>query len=181
MTTFSHTAIKLALRALAIGGVALASATSMAATESGNLTVTATIANQCAVGDAALALGAMTLVAADGTMATPSGGSTIGVPWACTNGTAATLSFDVGANSTGSDRRMKSTTAGASNQFFEYQLKADSSSGAAIGTTGLPLAGTGTDGTFTVWGGPVDSLANKAAKPASDYTDTVQMTITFTP
>jgi spore coat protein U-like protein len=182
MQAFRHRAISQAARILVAGGIALMAAASWAATDTGNLTVSATVANQCAVGDAALSLGAITLVNADGTMATLSGGATAAIPWACTNGTAATLGFGLGGNSSGTDRRLKSTTAGASNQYLEYALKVDSSSGAAIDTTAVALNGAdGTNKTFTVWGGPVDSVANKAAKPATDYTDGVLLTITFTP
>lgn len=182
MTTFSNTAIKMAIRALAAGGFAFAATASMAATDTGSLTVNATIANQCAVGDATLALGTITLVNANGTMSAASGGNTIGIPWACTNGTGATLGFGLGANSSGTDRRMKSTTAGASNQYFAYQLNVGSSGGDPIDTAAQTLSGAdGTNQTFTVWGGAVDSAANRAAKPATDYTDTVLMTITFTP
>jgi spore coat protein U-like protein len=183
MKAFRHPAVSQAARVLAAGVIGLMAAASWAATDTGNLTVSATVANQCAVGDAALSLGAITLVNADGTMATLSGGATAAIPWACTNGTAATLGFDLGGNSSGTDRRLKSTTAGASNQYLEYALKVDSSSGAAIdNTTAVALNDAdGTNKTFTVWGGPVDSVANKAAKPATDYTDSVLLTITFTP
>jgi spore coat protein U-like protein len=150
-------------------------------TETGGLAVSARIVNQCAVGDAALSLGAITLVNTNGTMATLSGGSAVGIPWGCTTGTAATLSFGLGDNTNGSARRMLSNGAGTSNQYLEYQLKADSSSGPAIGTSAVTLVGAdGSNKTFTVWGGPVDSVANRAAKPGS-YTDAVLLTITFAP
>lgn len=173
-----------AARILTAGSLILMAATSWAgaATGTGSLAVSASIVNQCAVGDAALALGAITLVSTNGTMATLSGGAAVDIPWGCTNGTAATLSFGLGNNTNGSDRRLVSTTAGASNQYIEYQLKADSSSGPAIGTTAVTLNGAdGTNRTFTVWGGPVNSAANQAAKPGNDYTDAVLLTITFTP
>jgi spore coat protein U-like protein len=182
MKTFRHNAITKTARILAAASFAFVAAAAGAATDTGNLTVSATVANQCSVGDAALSLGAITLVNADGTMATLSGGTTAAIPWACTNGTAATLGFDLGGNSSGTDRRMKSTTAGASNQYLEYALKVDSSSGTAIDTTAVALSGAdGTNKTFTVWGGPVASAANQAATPATDYTDSVLLTITFTP
>jgi len=89
------------------------------AADTGSLAVSASIVNQYAVGNAALALGAITLVNANGTMATLSGGSVVDIPWGCTNGTAATLSFGLGNNTNGSNRRLVSTTAGASNQSIE--------------------------------------------------------------
>ena len=182
MKSFPKNLLSSAVRLLIAGGIGLATASSWADTDTGNLTVSATIANQCSVGDATLAIGAITLVGSDGTMATPSGATTANIPWACTNGTAASLGFGLGDNSSGSDRRLKSTTAGSSNQYFEYQLKSGSSSGAALTTTPVTLSGAdGTNKTFTVWGGAVNSVANKAAIPANDYTDVVLLTITFTP
>ena len=154
----------------------------LADTDTGTLSVTATVANQCAIGDATLALGTISLVNVNGTMAAPSGGGSTGVPWACTNGTAATVSFGYGLNSTGTDRRLRSSAAGSSNQFLEYVLRVGNSSGTVIGSTGISLSGAdGTDKSFTVWGGPADTTANRAVKPGTDYTDSVVMTITFTP
>jgi spore coat protein U-like protein len=178
--TFSLRFVNQAVRAAIVGGLGLMAMGAWADTDTGNLTVNATVANQCSVGDATLSLGAITLVSPDGTMAV-SGGGTTGIPWACTNGTSATLGFDNGTNYS-STRRMLSTTAGSSNQYLEYTLKAGSSSGTTIASSALDLSGAdGTNQTFTIWGGPVASAANKAAKPANDYTDTVVMTITFTP
>lgn len=153
----------------------------LADTDTGNLTVTATVANQCAIGDATLALGTISLINANGTIGTPSGSGITNVPWACTNGTSATVVFGNGLNYN-AHRRLVSTTAGSSNQFLAYNLKQGTSSGADI--SGTPIALTGADGTnrtFAVWGGPADTPENRTVKPATDYTDTVQMTITFTP
>jgi len=154
----------------------------LADTDTANLTVTATVANQCAIGDATLAMGSITLINNNGTTAAPSGSGIASVPWACTNGTSATVGFGYGQNSTGTDRRLRSVTAGASNQFLEYTLRTTNSSGTLIGGSAMALSGAdGTDKTLTIWGGPVDTAANRAVKPASDYTDSVVMTITFTP
>jgi spore coat protein U-like protein len=180
MKTLKQTLIHRAAT-LALAGAGLVAGSSFAATDTANLTVTASIANQCSVGAASLALGGITLVGTDGTMATLSGGNTVNIPWACTNGTDATLAFNLGANTTGTDRRMASA-ANVLNT-FEYQLKAGTTS-AGTPLTDSPVALTGADGTnqtFAVWAGPVDSNANRAAKPATDYTDTVLLTITFTP
>jgi spore coat protein U-like protein len=172
--------INRAVRAALVAGLGFVAVGAWADVDTANLTVNATVANQCSVGDATLSLGAITLVSPDGTMAV-SGGGTTGIPWACTNGTSATLGFDNGSNYS-STRRMVSASAGSSNQYLEYTLKTGSSGGTTIASTALDLSGAdGTNQTFTVWGGPVSSAANKAAKPATDYTDTVVMTITFTP
>jgi spore coat protein U-like protein len=180
MKTFTQNLIHRAA-ALALAGTGLVAVSSFAATDTANLTVTASIANQCSVGAASLSLGGITLVGPDGTMATLSGGNTVNIPWACTNGTDATLAFSLGANSSGTDRRMAS--AASPTDTFEYQLKAGTTSaGTPITDTPVALAGAdGTNQTFAVWAGPVDSDANRAAKPATDYTDTVLLTITFTP
>lgn len=151
-------------------------------TDTANLTVTANVANQCAIGDATLAMGTISLVNINGTMGAPSGGGTANVPWACTNGTSATVGFGYGQNSTGTDRRLRSVTAGSSNQYLEYVLRTTNSSGTVISGSAFALSGAdGTDKVLTIWGGPVDTPANRAVKPASDYTDSVVMTITFTP
>ena len=180
-----QTIVNRATRILISGALSLAAITSFGATDTGNLTVTATVANQCSVGDATLALGAITLVGADGTMASniTGSGATANIPWACTNGTAATLSFGDGTNvGGGSIRRMKATVDSES-QYLEYSLRATSSAGAVIGLSdaGTSVTGDGTSKTFTVWAGVANSAANKVAKPSTGYTDTVVATITFTP
>lgn len=147
--------------------------------ESGTLGVTASILHQCTVGDATLAIGAVGLVHASGRMELVSNGASVAIPWSCTNGTAAALSFGSGANADGGERRMKSTSA---THFLAYQLREGSASGQPIGSAAVALAGAdGTNKTFTVWGGPVNSAGNLAAKPAGDYMDTVSLTITFSP
>jgi spore coat protein U-like protein len=163
-------------------GLALLAPSCWAASETGQLAVSASIPAQCAVGDAALAMGPITVVSANGTITSVSGGAAAAIPWGCTNGTSATLAFGTGSNSTGTDRRMMSTTAGAAPQYLEYQLKAGSQGGAVIGTTPVTLDGAdGTNRTFTVWGGPVNSAANTTLRPAGDYSDSVLLTITFAP
>lgn len=154
----------------------------VADTDTANLTITATVAHQCAIGDATLAMGTISMINTNGTMGAPAGGGTANVPWACTNGTSATVGFGYGQNSTGSDRRLRSVSAGASNQYLEYVLRTTNSSGTLIGGTALSLSGAdGTDKVLTIWGGPADTGANRAVKPATDYADSIVMTITFTP
>lgn len=177
-----HSVIHRAARVLLAGGLSLAALASFGATETGNLTVTASVANQCSVGDATLALGAITLVAADGTMSITGTGATAGIPYACTNGTGATLKFGDGNNASVTTRRMTATVATVA-QFLEYDLKVTSSAGTAIplADVGTAVTGDGTNKTFTVWAGVANTTANKAAKPSTGYTDTVVATITFTP
>lgn len=155
---------------------------SRAAGETGLLAVSATIPAQCAVGEAALAMGPITIVGSNATTSMVSGGAGSSIPWGCTNGTSATLAFSMGSNSTGTDRRLASSTAGTAPQYLEYQLKAGSAGGATIGATPVTLEGAdGTHKTFTVWGAPVNSAANRTVKPAGDYADSVLLTITFSP
>lgn len=177
-----HSVIHRAARLVLAGGLSLAAVASFAATETGNLTVSASVANQCSVGDATLALGAITFVAADGTMSITGAGATAGIPWACTNGTAATLAFGNGSNASVTTRRMTATVATVA-QYLEYDLKVTSSAGTAIplADAGTAVTGDGTNKTFTVWAGVPNSAANKLAKPSTGYTDTVVATITFTP
>jgi spore coat protein U-like protein len=182
MKTRSSKATFVAIHLLAAAVAGLASPAAEAASESGHLAVSATIPAQCAVGDAALAIGPITIVNSNGTTSTVSGGAGANIPWGCTNGTSATLAFSMGSNSTGTDRRLVSATAGSAPQYLEYQLKAGSAGGVTIGTTPVTLEGAdGTNKTFTVWGAPVSSAANRTVKPAGDYTDSVLLTITFAP
>ena len=177
--SYERTTGRAHLLAVALG---LQSLGVLADTDTANLSITATVAHQCAIGDATLALGTISMVNTNGTMGAPAGGGTTNVPWACTNGTSATIGFGYGQNSTGTDRRLRSVTAGASNQYLEYVLRTTNSSGTLIGGSALALSGAdGTDKVLTIWGGPVDSGANRAVKPAADYADSVVMTITFTP
>jgi spore coat protein U-like protein len=149
-------------------------------TDTGVLTVTANIANQCSVGNASLAMGAISLVAAGGTTGALSGGGGAHIPWGCSTGTSATLAFDLGANASGTTRRLASTA--SSTEYLEYELRSGSPSGVVIGSTPVTLEGAnGSNRAFSVWGAPLNSTANKTAKPAGDYTDSVRLTISFAP
>lgn len=185
MNAFSRIATGKAARALLAGGLSAIALASFANTGTGNLTVSATVENQCSVGDATLSLGAITLVDANGTMsANVTAGATANIPYACTNGTSAMLSFGNGNNvaAGGTVRRMAATVGGGT-EYLEYDLKVANSSGASIALddTGTAVSGDGTNKTFAVWAGVVNSAANQLAKPSAGYTDTVVATITFTP
>jgi spore coat protein U-like protein len=178
MNHFSMNMIKRAVVVLSAGTAILAAGASWAADDTATLTVNASVAPQCSVGNATLSLGALTLVSANGTMSVATGGSTVSIPWACTNGTTAKIGFDMGANAGGgSVRRMASATAGI-DTFVEYELKEASSAGNPIATDLVTVGtGDGSDKTFTVWGGPIASATTRQAKPDANYTDAVLMTI----
>jgi hypothetical protein len=180
MNHLSMNMIKRAVLLPVAGAAVVAAGASWAADDTATLTVNASVAAQCSVGNATLGLGSLTLVSANGTMSVATGGSTVSIPWACTNGTMAKIGFDMGANAGGgSVRRMASATAGI-DTFVEYELKELSSAGSPIGT-GLVSVGTGdgTDKTFTVWGGPIASATTRLATPDANYTDAVLMTISI--
>lgn len=174
-TSAVHGKLLVAAGVLLVGPICWGSS----AADTGALGVTASILHQCTVGDAALDIGAVGLVHPSGRMELISNGASVAIPWSCTNGTAAALSLGLGANAQGGERRMKSP---AATQFLGYQLREGSASGQPIGSTAIALAGAdGTNKAFTVWGGPVNSGENLAAKPAGDYRDAVLLTITFSP
>lgn len=151
-----------------------------AATDTANLAVSATVINVCAIGPGALAFGSVGLGvnAGLGTLnpvnRDADSGSTISL--VCTNGTTAAITADLGANALSNVRRMIS---GA--DFLAYEVYTDSgrltvlNASNAISYTGTGLAVT----TQTVYG-RITGAQVAAAKKGS-YTDTVAMTVTYTP
>lgn len=169
--------------ALAIGAMAMAGG-AWAATETGNLTVGATVQNACAIGPGALSFGTnlKLAVAASGTIGTTSdvdanSGATISI--ICTNGAAAAITGDAGQNNA-SGRRMVGSSGAGNGEYLAYALYTDSPGGIPLDDTTGAIAynGTGSATTSTMVYGRILGSALAAAK-AGVYGDTVVLTITY--
>lgn len=155
---------------------ALSSGLVHAATQTANLSVSATVAANCTITTAAVAFGAYDPVVANATTALNGSGT---VTTKCTNGSAVAISLGQGANAaTGSTaaaplRRMISGT-----NFLSYQLYRDSARTAVWAgdaTTDVDITGTGADVVSTVFG----SVTSGQNVPVGSYSDTVIATVTF--
>jgi spore coat protein U-like protein len=157
--------------------LALGLAPAQAATTTGTLTVTAAVAAVCQVSNATLAFGTYT----------PGNGNLnqqtdIGVR--CTRGTGFTVALNGGGGTIGA-RRMVST--GTPAEQLQYQLYTTAARTVVFGdgTTGSTVGGTGNGMgvpqtvNVTVYGQVPDNAANQGAAALADYTDTVQITVTY--
>ncbi len=152
-----------------------------AATATGSLSVTATLAASCTVNtsttgtttNAVLNFGTITSMAANIDASTSStGGSKVTV--LCSNGTAWTIAMNSGNNVSGTQRRMT----GGSSEYVPYNLYSDSARTTAIGINTTALSGTGSGAlqSYDIYGRiPAGSTL---ATPGT-YTDTVTMTLTY--
>lgn len=170
----------IATLAVALAGVGI---NSHAGTNTADLTVTASIAEACAVSTTAVAFGAY-----DPVNANASGGanvmSTGAVLTTCTFGTTGKLLLDQGAQGTGTlaaPVRFMKTGSGGANELLGYQLYAagvDNTVWGGTNATGLTLTvGDGTQKSQTVYG--TIPKGQNTVKVGS-YTDTVVVTIDFT-
>lgn len=153
--------------------VAVAPGLLMAAQSTSNLSVTATVNTNCTISTAPLAFGSYDPVV---THATTDLDNTGTVTIRCTKGTVADITLGLGANASGSTRRM---VGGVSGDFLAYEIYQDS-------------------GRTTVWGEGADKQTTPAAPnngnqnytaygritagqdvSADSYTDTVVATVIF--
>lgn len=173
----------LATIAIAMAGGLLASGAALAATETGTLTVQATVQGACSIGDKTLSFGNISSVnvGTGGTL-----GSSVDVDAnavvdvICTTGTTGTVTLDDGANKGTTYRRMKHGTA----DYIEYHLYNEATRTTEIAadngaTTAYTIVGDGANDTFTVYGRILAAAINN--QPLGTYTDSVTMTITYTP
>jgi spore coat protein U-like protein len=177
-----HTGLKLAIAAalLASTGVALA------ASQSANLAVSASVTQNCTITTAALSFGAYDPVVANAATALNATGS---VNVACTKGASSlTIGMDNGAHVSGAQRQMLGGTSAGNLQYNLFQPPTNTAGAACTfpGTTAWTTAGAGLLA--------ITSPATKAARtynvcgtipagqdvPAdASYTDTVSATINF--
>lgn len=146
----------------------MAGQTASAATATTTFNVTATVTAACTVSATNLAF-----TPYDPTSGTDLDG-TNSLTVNCTNGTTYDMGLDLGANDTGTQRRMTDST-----DFLNYGLFQNSarttSWGDTVGTDTVASTGTGVDQNFTVYG----QIPASQNVPASSYSDTINVTVTF--
>jgi len=168
-------------RTLSLTGVLLlsvgAATTTDAATNTANLSVTASVSANCTIATTAVAFGAYDPVGTNASTALNGAGS---VSITCTSGARATVTLGQGSNAdTGSTDTVpaRSLTDGSSH-FLSYTLYSDSGRTTAWGNTaptGLASTGTGAAVSLPVYG----AVSSGQNVPAGSYTDTVVATVTF--
>jgi spore coat protein U-like protein len=158
--------------------LSLAAATSANATTStANLSVTASVAANCAISTAPVAFGAYDPVSTNA--ATPLNGTgTVNVT--CTSGASAQVTLGQGSNpGTGStDTAPARQLSDGSSHFLTYSLYSDNGRSTVWGNTagtGVASTGTGTQVALTVYG----AVAAGQSVPTGSYSDTVVATVTF--
>ncbi len=158
--------------AAATAAAALFASPAAAAPPSANLSVNATVSANCTISTTGLDFGSIDTLSASPVLGTG------GVAVACTNGSAWTISADVGTGTgaTFATRRMKS---GAN--LLNYTLFTDSARttvwGDGTNSTGvIGATGTGSTQNVTIYGRIPGS---QTGVPAGVYSDTVSVTVTY--
>lgn len=152
-----------------------AGSAALAGTGTADMSISASVTNNCSLTAGSLAFGAY-----DPTSATPNDNSGT-LSLTCTSGASATLTLGQGLNpDTGNGssdaaplRRMKSGT-----NYLAYSLYQDSGRATAWGNTagtGMSTTGTGSAQTMTFYG----RMAASQNAPAGSYSDTLTATVTF--
>ncbi len=154
-------------------GVAALTRPVTAASGTANLSVTATVTNNCTISTTPVAFGSYDPVVANATANLDAAGSVV---VACTKGATATVGLALGANGTGAVRRMKD---GGAN-YLSYELFQESSRSTVWGNSGSALLSPGAAPskaarTFPVYG----RIAGNQDIPAGSYSDTVVATVNF--
>jgi spore coat protein U-like protein len=161
-------------RRVALGGVALAACAAqpaMAATDSANLGVSATVSSNCNVSTSPVAFGSVDVTAGSAV----NGSGSISVT--CTSGTAWSAAADVGAG-TGASLETRKMSNGV--DVLNYALYVDNARSSIWGdgesTATIDDTGTGSAQSKTIYG---TILANQAGVTAGSYADTVVVTVTY--
>lgn len=144
-----------------------------AGSASATLSISASVVNNCTISTGALAFGSYDPVVAN-TSANLDATGTITV--ACTKGAATTIGLNLGANASGSARRL---TDGASN-YLTYEMYQDSSRATVWGNSGAALltpaaAPSKAARNFTAYG----RIPANQDVPAGSYSDTVTAIVNF--
>jgi spore coat protein U-like protein len=162
---------------------AILATTAMAAsTETGVLTVNATVAGACAVGDAAMAFAVSPAVNTNGSGSQTSSAvpSSTTVNVICTSGQSGTLSAGQGAHydTTGAARRLSDLA--TTPTYVAYELYTDTGYSTVFDTTNtISVTGTGTSAPVSIYGRI--AAVDAAAAPKGSYSDAVTLTISYTP
>jgi len=159
--------------ALIVGGLALGlTAPAFAQTATANLGVSATVAKNCSITTSAVAFGSYDPVVTHATSPLDGSGSVVVT---CTKGAGTRIDLGVGANASGSTRRMA-----GGGDFLTYELYQNTGrttvwgSGASAGQT-IAAAPSRAARTFTVFG----RIPAGQDVSAASYNDTVVATINF--
>lgn len=172
------------LLAVAAGTAAVLVADSLAAASAtATLSVTVTVTNNCQIATAPVAFGTYDPLVANLTAPQTASGS---VTIACTQGTAESITLDLGASPSGASRRMR----GGAAYFVAYELFQPSSTapGAPCGYTGPTAWGTTGAQVFTPPPAPsrdprtynvCGRIPAAQDVPAASYADTVLATVNF--
>ena len=164
------------LASLATLGIAAHGPTVLAATNTSNLSVSATVQGFCTISDATLAFGNVSSTGAQGAASVTNVDESTTITAMCNKGTVGTISANMGLNPDGTTiRRMAS---GA--ERLAYELYTDSARTNALRpeTTTFTITGAGTSETKTIYGRiPGGSNINNAAN--GSYTDTVVLTVAY--
>ena len=175
MLTTSGMVQKLTFSALAVGTLGCASA--FATTATSNMSVSATVSNNCTISAGSLSFGAYDPISAN--HSSPLNG-TATVAVTCTSGGSATITLGQGANAGGGSTDaapLRQMSDGASH-VLAYSLFQDSGHSTVWGNTGgtgASYSGTGSSSNVTVYG----QISAAQNVPAASYSDTVVATITF--
>ncbi len=145
-----------------------------AATASANLSVSATVNNNCTITTSAVGFPAYDPILTHASAADDSTSGSVTIT--CTKGSAATIGLGLGANASGTQMRMRNGTS----NFLNYGLFQDASRATVWGNSGSgllspPVAPSKAPRTFTVYG----RIPGGQDLPAGTYTDTVVATVNF--
>lgn len=168
--------VKLNKLVLAIGAMIVASG-AMAATDSANLTVGASVSNACSIGAGALNFGDLTLLVNGGlgTTGTAAGTASQTVPVVCTNGASAAVTAGLGLNAAVAVRKMISGS-----DLLTYELYTTADRDTILNSSNsISYTGTGSAQTVTIYGKV--TAADMISAKKGTYADTVALTITYTP
>jgi spore coat protein U-like protein len=176
-----HLRITVAAICVALGTALMAALPAHAGTATANLSITASVASNCTISTAAVAFGAYDPIVTNAATALTGNGS---ITIACTKASIPTLMLDLGANPTGSVRRLAS---GAERLPYELYQPPTNVAGTACGalsqvwgTTGAAVlttvaAPSKASRTYNVCG----SIPGGADVAVGAYADTVIATVTF--
>ena len=150
----------------------LVASAAQAGTATASLNVTSTVSGNCTISTTPVAFGAYDPV---GTNATTPSNNTGTVSISCTKGTTTPISLDLGANATGSTRRMTDGT-----DYLTYELYQDTGRTTVWGASGsaqyTPAVSPGKAArAFTIFA----QIAAGQDVGAGSYTDTVTATVNF--
>lgn len=171
----STTGLRISLRlGLLVAALGLCQAAN-AATATGVMTVTATVASSCTVGTSTLAFGSVTSAAIQAGNIDATGSVTVN----CTTGSAYTVTLGAGAG-TGATFASRKMTSGAPVTLLNYSIYTTAGRATVWGegtAASVTVAGTGSGAVQTI--DAFGRIFSGQTVPALTYTDTVAVTVTY--